>query len=42
MNHAVIDREEIPMFFIPNVKQTIFAEKSLQKRVCPLYSYSIL
>ena len=31
MNHAVIDREEIPMFFIPNVKQTIFAEKSLQK-----------
>ena len=31
MNYAVIDREEIPMLFIPNVKQTVFAEKSRQK-----------
>ncbi len=31
MNHVVIDREELPMLFIPNVKQTIFDENSLQK-----------
>lgn len=31
MKHILIDREELPMLFIPNVKQTIFNEKSLQK-----------
>ena len=31
MNHVVIHTEELPMLFIPNVKQTIFDENSLQK-----------